>query len=92
MMLIRKVISLLVSILIRRAKHTQMKKENFSHLLGKTRNEIKKEMGDGFNYFNNRTWTYEVGTAWLRRKIVLSLIFEDENVAEIKLDKIFGRC
>lgn len=69
-----------------------MKKEDFSHLLGKTRNEIKKEMGDGFNYFNNQIWTYEVGTAWWRRKIVLSLIFKEENVSEIKLDKVFGRC
>lgn len=68
-----------------------MKKENFNHLLGKSRNEIIKELGDGFNYFNNEIWTYEVGKAWFFRKIILSLIFKDENVSEIKLSKVFGK-
>lgn len=68
-----------------------MKKENFNHLLGKSRNEIKQELGDGFNYFNNEVWTYEVGKTWFFRKIILSLIFKDEKVSEIKLTKVFGK-
>lgn len=69
----------------------KMKKENFNHLLGKTRNEIKQEIGDGFNYFNNEVWTYEVGKTWWGRKIILSLTFKNENVSELKLSKVFGR-
>ncbi|ANF52791.1 hypothetical protein A0O34_20735 [Chryseobacterium glaciei] len=69
-----------------------MKKENFSHLLGKSRNEIIKELGDGFNYFNNEIWTYEVGKTWFGRKIILSLTFKEEKVSELNLIKRFGRC
>ncbi|MFP3590509.1 hypothetical protein [Chryseobacterium sp. SIMBA_038] len=68
-----------------------MKKENFNHLLGKSRNEIIQELGHGFNYFNNEIWTYEVGKALFFRKIILSLTFKNENVSEIKLSKVFGK-
>jgi hypothetical protein len=72
-----------------------MKKENYSHLMGKTRREIMKEIGctfNGFNYFRSKTWTYEVGKTWLGKKIVLSLTFTDEKVSEIILFSSFKRC
>ncbi|AZA54681.1 hypothetical protein [Chryseobacterium sp. G0201] len=69
-----------------------MKKENFNHLLGKSRHEIMQELGDGFNYFNSEIWTYEVGKTWFGQKIILSLIFKDEKVSELNLTKRFGRC
>lgn len=69
-----------------------MKKENFNHLLGKSRHEIMQELGDCFNYFNSEIWTYEVGKTWFGRKIILSLTFKDDKVSELNLTKRFGRC
>lgn len=68
-----------------------MKKENFNHLLGKSRNEIKQELGDGFNYFNNEIWTYEVGKTWFGQKIILSITFKNEKASDLNLTKRFGR-
>ncbi|SIP86329.1 hypothetical protein SAMN05880574_10150 [Chryseobacterium sp. RU37D] len=71
-----------------------MKKEYYSHLMGKTRREIVKEIGgtfNGFNYFRSKTWTYEVGKTWLGKRIILSLTFKDERVSEIILLKSFRR-
>ncbi|SEW20691.1 hypothetical protein SAMN05421841_1586 [Chryseobacterium wanjuense] len=71
-----------------------MRKENYNHLVGKTRREIVKEIGcpfNGFNYFRSITWTYEVGKTWLGKKIILSLTFKDEKVSEIMLFKSFGK-
>ncbi|MEI7488460.1 MAG: hypothetical protein WCJ72_13835 [Chryseobacterium sp.] len=73
-----------------------MKKENFNHLMGKSRHEIMQELGNGFNYFNSEIWTYEVVKTWFGRKIILSLTFKadfkDEKVSELNLTKRFGRC
>ncbi|AZA83306.1 hypothetical protein C1637_23770 [Chryseobacterium lactis] len=68
-----------------------MKKENFNHLMGKTRHEIKKELGDGFNFFTDDTWTYQLGRTWIGRRIILALHFKDGNVAGIDLYKTFNR-
>lgn len=72
-------------------ENTIMKKENFNHLLGKTRREIVREIGDEFNYFKNKTWTYEVGKTWFGKKIILSLTFKDERVSRIELYNTFRK-
>lgn len=68
-----------------------MKKENFNHLLGKTRNDIKNELGDGFNYFNSDVWTYEVAKNWLGRRTILSLTFKDNAVFGLEISKTFSK-
>ncbi|WP_053073309.1 hypothetical protein [Chryseobacterium sp. FH2] len=68
-----------------------MNKENFNHLIGKTRREIKNELGDEFNYFKNPIWTYELGRTWLGKKIILSLTFKDGKVNEVLVFKTFRR-
>lgn len=68
-----------------------MKKENFNHLIGKSRHEIKKELGDGFNFFSDDTWTYELERTWIGRKTILSIIFKEGKVARVHLYKTFGR-
>ncbi|MET3036813.1 hypothetical protein ABXT08_11955 [Chryseobacterium sp. NRRL B-14859] len=68
-----------------------MKKENFNHLIGKNRHEIKKELGDGFNFFMDDNWTYELGRTWIGRKIILSIIFKEGKVAVVDLYRTFSR-
>ncbi|MEY8758910.1 hypothetical protein [Chryseobacterium tongliaoense] len=68
-----------------------MKKENFSHLLGKDRMVIKDEIGDGFNYFINDIWTYELGKTWIGRRIILSIIFKNGIASEINVFKSFRK-
>lgn len=68
-----------------------MKKENFKHLIGKSRHEIKKELGDGCNFFSDDTWTYELERTWIGRKTILSITFKDGKVAGVNLYKTFGR-
>ncbi|EJL69605.1 hypothetical protein [Chryseobacterium populi] len=66
-------------------------KKDFSHLLGSTRIVIKHEMGDGFNYFTNDIWTYELGKTWTGRRIILSVTFENGIAAEVKVFKSFRK-
>ncbi|WP_034669564.1 hypothetical protein [Chryseobacterium populi] len=68
-----------------------MKKENFSHLLGKNRILVKHEMGDGFNYFIDDTWTYELGKTWTGRRIILSITFKNGIATEINVFKSFKK-
>ncbi|UKB85809.1 hypothetical protein LF887_09365 [Chryseobacterium sp. MEBOG06] len=68
-----------------------MKEEDFTHLMGKTRQEVKKELGDGFNFFTDETWTYELSRTWLGRNTILSLDFKDDQVSRIHLYKTFNR-
>ncbi|RNA62230.1 hypothetical protein D1631_09940 [Chryseobacterium nematophagum] len=68
-----------------------MKREDFNNLLGKSRHEIKGEIGDGFNYFMNPVWTYEVERTWFGRRTILMVTFDDEVVSEIDLLKTFRR-
>ncbi|MBK1896276.1 hypothetical protein JHL15_10970 [Chryseobacterium sp. YIM B02567] len=67
-------------------------KEKFKHLLGKTREEIAQEIGDGFNYPENEVWTYEVGRTWIGRRIILSITFKGKKAAEIAFFKSFRKC
>lgn len=75
-----------------KAKHYEMKKEEFNYLMGKTRQEIKKELGDGFNYFKSERWTYELGRTWIGKKIILSITFKDERASDFTFYKTFGRA
>ncbi|SEH31938.1 hypothetical protein [Chryseobacterium culicis] len=66
-----------------------MNKDNFNYLIGKTRHEVKAEMGDGFNFFKDNVWTYQVGETWLGKKVILSVLFVDNHAANITLHKTF---
>jgi hypothetical protein len=69
-----------------------MKKENFNHLVGKTRGEVKTELGDGFNYFTNQIWTYEIGKTWIGKRIILSVTFKDGKVSSVEVHNTFRKC
>jgi len=66
-----------------------MNKDDFNYLIGKTRHEVKAEMGDGFNFFKHNVWTYQVGKTWLGKKIILSVLFIENEVVNITLRKTF---
>lgn len=68
-----------------------MKKEAFSYLIGKTRHQVKKEFGDGFNYFENEIWTYELAKSWFGRKTILSITFKEQKASVLHIYKTFGR-
>ncbi len=65
-----------------------MKKKKY---LGKTRAEIAKKLGYGNNRFENDTWIYLMGRTWIGRRIILSIVFKDDEVVEIHIKKTFRR-
>ncbi|CAI8881012.1 hypothetical protein [Chryseobacterium sp. IT-36CA2] len=69
-----------------------MNKDNFNYLIGKTRHEVKAEMGDGFNFFKHNIWTYHVGQTWLGKKVILSVLFNGNKAVSITLHKTFKNC
>ncbi len=70
-------------------KHNDMNKDNFNYLIGKTRHEVKAEMGDGFNFFKHDIWTYQVGKTWFGKKVILSVLFNDNKASNVNLHKTF---
>ena len=68
-----------------------MKEEEFAKYIGKTKDEIKKELGHECNYFPSDVWTYclkEYG--WGIRKILI-LYFQNDKVIKVKTKKIYGK-
>ncbi|MEY8758909.1 hypothetical protein [Chryseobacterium tongliaoense] len=68
-----------------------MKKKKFTYLLGRTRIEVKDKLGYGLNYFGSDLWTYELGKDWMGKRIFLSVVFKNEEVAEINIIKRFRK-
>ncbi|EJL69604.1 hypothetical protein [Chryseobacterium populi] len=68
-----------------------MKEKKFTYLLGSTRIEVKDKLGYGFNCFTNDLWTYKLGRTWMGRRVILLLIFKNEEVAEIMVVKKFWK-
>ena len=59
-------------------------KHNYSNLIEKSREDIMKELGEGFNYYQNDIWTYNLKKDWLGRWILLYLYFQDNKVIRIR--------
>lgn len=76
-------------VLLGTGKHKDMNKDNFNYLIGKTRHEVKAEMGDGFNFFKDDTWTYQVGKTWLGKKVILSVVFSNNKAVNVNLYTTF---
>ncbi len=49
-------------------------------LIGKTKNEIFKELGDQFNFFPSNTWIYHLHTNWIGIKTYLIISFDNDIV------------
>ncbi|WP_419868773.1 hypothetical protein [Chryseobacterium sp. CT-SW4] len=59
--------------------------KKYEYLIGKTKNEILKELGDEFNFFPDNTWTYSIKTEWWRKNKTLSLFFQNNSVERIEI-------
>lgn len=62
-------------------------KRNYDDLIDKTREEVKKEMGDGFNYYQNEIWTYNLKKDWLGRWQIIYLHFQDNKVSRVRIGR-----
>ncbi len=59
-----------------------MKQKNlYNKLIGKSREEVIEELGEGFNYYQSEVWTYNLKKDWLGRWIYLYLCFHDNKVS-----------
>ena len=65
-----------------------MIKNDFQHLLGKSKAELLEELGQDFNYYPSEIWTYTLHTNFFGRKILLLLFFENDVVKIIKSKNI----
>ncbi|MPS72235.1 MAG: hypothetical protein E2590_03705 [Chryseobacterium sp.] len=62
-------------------------RNNFETLTGKTRDDVRKELGDGFNYYHNNVWTYNLRKDWIGRWVILYIYFKDNEVTHIKIGR-----
>ena len=60
-------------------------------LTGKSKKDIFDELGDGFNFFPDNIWSYELKKNWYGSKLVLFIFFEDGVVKSHVEKKVFGK-
>mgnify|MGYP000849556987 CR=1 FL=1 len=60
-------------------------------LFGKSKKEIVEEMGQEFNYYPERIWTFQMKKYWWGQKKFLILYFEEEIVVKMKMKIIYGK-
>lgn len=56
-----------------------MKKTKFDQLLNKTKKEIIKELGDGFNFYPSQQWYYVLSKSWWGREKILFVEFDEHG-------------
>ncbi|MCL1665806.1 hypothetical protein [Elizabethkingia ursingii] len=63
-----------------------MEKENkdsvYNSLLGMNKKQVVETLGEGFNYYPDDLWIYEIKKTWWGKKTVLLLSFNKENILE----------
>ncbi|MCT3698887.1 hypothetical protein [Elizabethkingia anophelis] len=63
-----------------------MKKNNndseHNFLIGMTKRDIIETLGEGFNYYPDDVWIYEVKKTWWGKKTVLLVCFNKEHIVE----------
>ncbi|HAY3544963.1 hypothetical protein HZQ28_17465 [Elizabethkingia anophelis] len=63
-----------------------MKKNNtdnvYSALIGMTKKQVVETLGEGYNYYPDDLWIYEICKTWWGKKSVLLLNFNKENILE----------
>ena len=63
----------------------------YQYLKGKNKKQVKEELGQEFNYYHARIWSYLLKTNWLGRKTVLILHFKDDLVETVKIKKCYAK-
>ncbi|WP_407517831.1 hypothetical protein [Elizabethkingia anophelis] len=54
----------------------------YSALLGMTKRQVIETLGEGFNYYPDDLWIYEISKTWWGKKTVLLLSFDQEDILE----------
>ncbi|MYY27356.1 hypothetical protein [Elizabethkingia anophelis] len=61
-------------------------KHDFAYLKGWSKENVLKEIGDGFNFYPDDTWTYVLDRKWWGKKTALLLKFNGEDqVNEVQI-------
>lgn len=60
-------------------------------LFGKSKKEIVEELGQEFNYYPERIWTFQIKKYWWGQKRFLILYFEEEKVVKVKMKRVYGK-
>lgn len=62
----------------------------YNILVGKSKNEVIQELGEGFNYYPDNYWFYDMKKSWWGKKTALLLIFgKDGRVKTMNLKTYF---
>lgn len=67
------------------------KMKNHLHLIGLSKEEVLKELGDDFNFFPNNRWTYFLKRNFWQQNVILILFFEDNVVVKIEHLKTYKK-
>ncbi|RKT01689.1 hypothetical protein [Chryseobacterium defluvii] len=67
----------------------QINDPNF--LVGFSRKDVIRELGDGFNFYHDKVWTYELARTWWGKKTILVLFFQNDVVCKKSIIKKFGK-
>jgi len=62
---------------------------NYQYLMGKSKREVFMELEEGFNYFPDEIWTYDMKSNWWGRKTALIIRFEMETVVQVKISTYY---
>ncbi|AQX03593.1 hypothetical protein [Elizabethkingia anophelis] len=59
-------------------------KDYSSDLLGKDRFEVLDIMGEGFNFYPDEVWVYDLEESWWGRKHAVLLYYEQDIVVKVR--------
>lgn len=65
--------------------------EHYQYLIGKDKKEVKRELGQEYNFYPSIIWTYQIKTNWLGIKTFLVVYFQENNVKKILIKKCYGK-
>ena len=67
--------------------------ENHLRLLGLSKEEVLRELGDEFNFYPSDQWTYYLKRNFWRQNVFLILFFENNVVVKVQQRKTYNkRC
>jgi hypothetical protein len=61
------------------------------HVMGMTKKEVQKELGNGFNFYPADVWHYELSKTWWGIRTVLFVEFENDRVNSKYIRRIVGK-
>lgn len=60
-------------------------------VIGKTKKDILIQLGDGFNFFPEEIWTYEIKKRWWGKRTILVIEFDKNKVINAQVKTMYGR-